>query len=584
MEQLKVLALLLTHLLMTGLPGAAAVLIAARRRVTHIPLLLAIGLAASGATAMLGFWLYYAAPIIGKTFSVFVLVGSVWIVAVSIRGRRIDRSLTRPLATPLVLWMLGSSFLVFLGFLHGGSGASIVTSATRFTGFRLPSDNDIPQFFATWFYTHGHNGIPPVYPGDWLASDRPPLQIGYVMMQRPLGWDNSGLNYELVAVALQQLWIIGLWALLVAARVGRMTRLLAMLSVLVSDLAIVNGFFVWPKMLPAAMLLAAAALMITPAWSDVRRQPAAGVLIGLLLVLAMLGHGSSVFGIVPLALIAAVRGLPSWRWLALAVAVGVLLYVPWSSYQKYGDPPGNRLTKWALAGTVTPDGHSTSTDIVDAYRHAGVGGTLHNKAENFVVISGGGPMVSDLKSAVDAAESGDLATAVVDIRGILFFDLLPSFGLLLIVPVLMLVARSRRALSGPEWRFALTCYSVVSLGAIIEGLVLFGNVPSQAVIHEGSYMLPVLGFCAAVAGARAAFPRFAGYLVGVSALVSVAIYAPVLNPSPGTGYEPIAIAVAAASLAAFGLVALRSQSEPATGPQPTTVELVTAKSGQLHQT
>ena len=56
-------------------------------------------------------------------------------------------------------------------------------------------------------------------------------------------------HYEALGVVLQQLWIIGMWALLIAARVSRRTRSLAIVAALVSDVAITNGFFVWPKLL-----------------------------------------------------------------------------------------------------------------------------------------------------------------------------------------------------------------------------------------------------------------------------------------------------------------------------------------------
>ena len=85
----------------------------------------------------------------------------------------------------------------------------------------------------------------------------------------------------MVSVVLQQLWIVGLWALLLAMRVRKVTRALVMVTVLVSDLALLNGFFVWPKLLPAAMLLAAAALIVTPLWGELRRSRWGAVLVGL---------------------------------------------------------------------------------------------------------------------------------------------------------------------------------------------------------------------------------------------------------------------------------------------------------------
>jgi len=553
MEQGELLLYLGVHLALTALPGVAAVLVAARRGVGQVPLLLGIGLAASGIVAMLAFWCYYAEPEIGKTFSFFVVFGSALVTALSLHGGAIDRSLLRRLSIPLALWALGSAFLVFLGFLHGGNALPIEMSGSRFTG-PMPNDNDLPHYFANFFYANGHHGTPA---GEWLASDRPPLQIGYVLSQRPMEWGNEGLHYQVLGVILQQLWIVGLWALLLAARVGRVTRALAIVAVLVSDVAIVNGFYVWPKMLPAALLLAAAALVVTPLWSELKRSLWAAALVAALLGLAMMGHGSSVFGIVPLALIAAYRGLPSWRWVGVGLLVGVAIMAPWSAYQKYGDPPGNRLTKWMLAGVPEIDERGTSEAIFDSYREAGIGGTVHNKAENFVTMAGGGPAVEAVESAVEAADEGDSAQALRWIRIVLFFCLLPSLGLLLVAPVAMALARRRGRLNPLEWRFALTCFWILAVGAIAWGLILFGNLPARAVLHAGSFALPILGLCGGVVGLRAIFPRFAIYYVGFSALLMLAVYVPAVDPLPGTSYSLLAAVLAAASLAGFCALALR---------------------------
>jgi hypothetical protein len=561
--EVKLLLLLGAHLLIAGLPGAAAALVAARRGVTNVPVLLATAMAVSGATAMLVFWMYFAAPVLGEVFAWATLLGSVEAGVLSVRGGGVDRTVLRQLATPLALWFLGSSFLVFLGFIHGGTGSALLTAEYRFTGWGLPSDNDIPRFFAAWFYAHGHTPRPPVY-SSFLFSDRPPLQVGYVLMQAPFGSHaTADLNYQLLGVILQQLWIVGLWALLLAARVGRITRALAVIMVLLSDLAIVNGFFVWPKMLAAAMLLAAAALVATPLWSELRRSAWAAALVAGLFGLAMLGHGSSIFGIIPLALVAAVRGVPSWRWLAIGVAVGAAFVVPWSSYQKYADPPGNRLTKEALAGLATADSRSTLQDVVDAYRRAGIGGTFHNKEGNFETMAGIGGAAPDLiKGAVDATDSGKVTSAVDDIRAVFFYFFLPSLGLLAIVPVLMAIGRRRRAADSAEWGLAMTCYAIAGVGCLIWGLVMFGNWTSTTVLHLGSYALPVLALSAGVAGVRAVFPRFALWWVGFNALMMLAIYLPAdpsYLPDPGYGpaYLPLPAVLTVASLVGFAALALK---------------------------
>jgi hypothetical protein len=548
------------HLVLTALPMFAAALFAASRGARNVAVLLAIALAASGAVALLSFWAFYADPLVGKSFSYLVLFGSVLLAVWSFREANLERALLRQVATPFALWALGSAFLLFLGFVHGGVDNPLGAGATRFSG-QLPSDNDIPRFFAEWFYYHGHGGTPPEFPGEWLSSDRPPLQVGYVLAERMFGADDLvDLRYQVLGVVLQQLWIVGLWALLLAARLGRLTRALAMLTVLVSDVAIVNGFFVWPKMLPTALLLGAAALLLTPLWPELRRSLWGAALVAALLALAMLAHGASVFGAIALLGVAAWRGLPGWRWIGVAALVGVVAMGSWSAYQKYGDPPGNRLTKWMLAGAMEIDDRGTSEAIVDAYREAGLGGALHDKGQNFVTMAGGGPALEQLDRAADAAGSGELADALRDLRELLFFDLLPALGLLLVVPAAMVLGRWRGPPQAHEWRFALSCFAALAVGAVAWGLLLFGNPPARTILHAGSYLLPVLGFCGAVAGIRAVLPRFGAWFAALAALLMLAIYAPVLDPLPGTAFSLAAALAAALSLAGFGALALRGEA------------------------
>jgi hypothetical protein len=552
----ELLLLLAAHLVLTALPGVAATLFAARNGVRSVPVLLAIGLAATGVLAMLAFWAYYADQTIGQTFSFFVLFGSILLTATSLWRGKLDRDLLRQLATPLALWALGSAFLLFLGFVHGDLARPLETGATRFS-HALPADSDLPRFFAEWFYVYGHQGSP-VYPGDWLASDRPPLQIGYVLAQRPFAFFDSLPHYQVLGVLLQQLWIVGLWALLLAARLGALTRGLVMLTVLVSNLAIVNGFFVWPKLLPAAMLLAAAALIFTPLWDELRRRAWAAALLGLLFGLAMMGHGSSVFGVIPLALVAAWRGLPNWRWIGVAALAVLVVMVPWSAYQKYDQPPGNRLVKWTLAGVVEIDERGTTEAIVDSYREVGFGGALRYKRENLLAMTGGEPAWEALERAGGHLGDGDLESTVRELRAIGFYYFLPSLGLLLIAPFVMLAARRRGRERPREWSFALLCLAVVGTGCLAWGLLAYGNLASRPSIHVGSYLLPILAFVGMVVGLRATFPRFAAYFTAGAAALMLALYVPVLDPLPETSYSAWPALLSLASLAGFGWMLRRA--------------------------
>lgn len=564
----ELLLVFAAHFALTALPAAAAALLAARLGVRSVPVLLAIALAATGVLAMLAFWAYYASRTLGEACTYLILFGSVLAVVWALWGGRVERRLLWALATPLALWGLGSLFLLYLGFAHEGAADALATAATRFSG-QLPSDNDIPRYYAEWLYLHGHHGTPPEFPGEWFIGDRPPLQIGYVLAQRPFGWGNEAPHYQTLCLLLQQMWIVGLWALLLAVRVGRLTRALAMLTVLVSDVAIVNGFFVWPKMLPAAMLLAAAALIATPLWTGLRRDPRAGLLIGTLFGLALLAHGGSAFGVVPLAILAAFRGLPGWRWLGAALLAGIVLMVPWSAFQKYEAPPGDRVTKWMLAGVPEVDERGLGETLADSYSEEGLGGTLDNKLDNLETMVGAEPTIDGLDLAIASLEAGHPDIALAEVRTILFFYLLPSMGLLLIAPLVMLARRWRRGPPDlPEWGFALTCFAIVAIGALGWALLLFGNEWAQAVLHQGSYLLPVLGLCGAVCGLRAAYPRFALWYVLLAAALMLAIYVPSLTPPEGTEYSWKAALLAAAGLAGFVAVVLRGPSDEPGGASP----------------
>jgi hypothetical protein len=548
----ELLLLLGEHLVLTALPGALAIAVAMRRGLASVPLLLALGLAASGTAAMAAFWAFYATPTLGKAVSVAIAAGS--LVAIAWIARRgLDRDVLRELVPPAALWALGSAFVLFFGFLHGGTGEPLLTATSRFS-HTLPTDNEIPKFFADWFYFHGHHGTPPLF-ADWLASDRPPLQIGYALSQRPFGWDGAGLHYEVIGVVVQQLWIVGIWALLRAARVRPIVRSLAIFAAMVSDIAILHGFFVWPKLIAAAFLLAALAIVLGREWDGLRRSAAAAALFAALCALAMLSHGSSAFLLLPLLLFAALRGLPSWRWLGVAALVGVVLLAPWSAYQRYGDPPGDRLVKWQLGGSLAIDDRGALETIADGYGEAGFGGALQNKWENVRQIVGFGETRSAVDDAAGEFFSGHPGRAAAALRFPRFFALLPLLGIFLLAPIAMAVARARGRPEGAEWSFALATLGLCAGACVLWALLMFGGPDSTATIHVGSLAVPLLAVCGCVVGAYACWPRLAFGLVAVNAIAVLLLYAPSLSPPVGTSYSPLAGLLAAASLAGFGLVA-----------------------------
>jgi hypothetical protein len=563
MAEAEVLLALLEHLALTAAPGVAAALLVVRQGTRSTPVVVGVALASSGVAAMASLWAYYASPTVGQACDYLVLFGSIEVAVWSWWSGRLDRRVLRPLLTPFALWALGGFFIVFLGFLHGGANEAVRMSASRFSG-TLPSDNDIPRFFAEWL-SHSHGSHPPIFPPDWLMSDRPPLQIGYVLSQHTFSPTTRELHYEVLCAVVQALWIPAMWAVLCAARLRPTTRGLAICAALVSDIAILHGFFVWPKLIATAFLLAALALVISPDWPRLRRNPRVGALLGCLVALAMLGHGSSIFGVIPLLGIVALRGLPSWRWLGASAFVGLALLAPWSAFQHYADPPGNRLLKWHLAGVTEVDERGTLEAIVDSYREAGLEGTLDNKWHNVTEMTGISRADPELGGAWDSVKAGHVDDALVWLRAYRFFALLPCLGLLLAAPFAMLLARRRRR-SEADWRFATYALAIVAIGCLFWILLQFG-VPgiSSTMIHAGTLAIPLLAICGCVAGLRATFPRLALAVVGLNALLVLALYTPSLTPPPGTGYSAVAAVVAVASLLGFGTVAIgdpRDRGEP----------------------
>lgn len=579
----ELVAGLIVHLALIGAPGVAAAVYAVRRGLKDVPVLLAVALVATGLVAFGSFWAYYAGSTVSKAWDVLWLLGSIVVLVRCWRGGGLDRALLKQLSIPLALWALGTAFVVFLGFLHGGTDHAVSMSALRFSG-QLPSDNDIPRFFSEWFATHGHQNPPPEYPGEWLMSDRPPLQIGYVLSQRAFFHTERELHYEILSAGVQGLWIVGMWAVLLAARLRARTRSLAMLAAMVSDIAIVHGFFVWPKLIAAAFLLAALAIVISPAWSRSRHDLRTGALIGALLALAMLCHGSSIFGVIPLVGLAIWRGLPSWGWVAAAVLAGLALTIPWTAYQHYANPPGNRLLKWQLGGDTGVDSRGVLDAIEDGYSEAGFDGTLTNKEENFGEMVGWPRLKNDVEYAIDDLEFDKPGLAGAAIRDVRFFSLLPVLGFLLLAPLAMLFAAlTKRARQEEEWRFALIGFGFFVLACVAWGVLLFGTPDSRTTIHVGSLAVPLIGIVACVAGLRSCFPRLAAWLVGVNVVFVLLLYLPSLTPEAGSSYSPLTAILTAASLGAFSWVVFRGSGDgdsPAVGEPSLGAELeVAAQTG-----
>ncbi|WP_242786275.1 hypothetical protein [Xanthomonas translucens] len=289
---------------------------------------------------------YIVSPILGKVVahSAFALP----LLALALRVRREGRTLIFQQGAELHRLFLPSLILALLilwiglyPFYWDGKDWPIPANRWR----NLPMDSWLPLTFANMVHG-GRLDVPMI--GDWLSSDRPPLQSGLYLYFHSL-LPRSGLIYQGLSTWAQTLIIV---PLLVLTRdlPKRSQRTVVILTLVLSPLVLLNGLFVWPKLL-AATFCAIFHLALFGSSSIVR--PTRWLMAGLAAVLAMLSHGGALFALVGSAtaflLLHRRQGVPI---LLKSGALALAAYVPWVVYQRFIDPPGDRLLKWHFAGHV----------------------------------------------------------------------------------------------------------------------------------------------------------------------------------------------------------------------------------------
>jgi hypothetical protein len=350
-------------------PGLAASLWYAHWRGFMPILVVPLALVGSSLLGYLGFWMSLLGPSVYRSLAWAVaLAGPVALVWIGKRRRLLLRS--DDIRAPLSLWILVGLFYVAVTFSFdlGKPGAAHVT--TRFLDEEISIDAHLPSLFAHELSRRPLK--PPAWVLNWKSSDRPPLQAGIVLLQRPLaeavGLTPWGLYLPLGCV-LQCAWVPALWAVFRAAGLSHRRSGIALLLTVFSGFVLVNAVFVWPKMLSAALTLIAVLFGVFQGVAPIGHPWARAVILGFSAALAALAHAGALFTLLPLG---ALLLLPAWSpgMTKLFVAGGgfLALWLPWSWFQSL-DPPGDRLMKMLLAGaefheryTIFPGGQI----VVDA--------------------------------------------------------------------------------------------------------------------------------------------------------------------------------------------------------------------------
>lgn len=515
----------LVDIVLLLLPMTACALLTARLGVTHWLLLMTAAVAGSGFLALVVFWAYLAGARFGRGVAIALTLASVAVLLEACRGRFAAWKALRPLLPVTALFAASGFFNVATAYLHESFATQPNAGIDRYR-INLPSDNNIAWFFARQLEAKARPLPEYVVPG-WQSSDRPPLQTGYILMQHAITNTANYNDYLVSSIVLQGCWILGLWALLRAMGKGRWAVAACLFAAVFNGFVLQNTVFTWPKLIAAAGILLAAAIVCTRQFPGLRRSRVAGALTGAAAGAGMMGHPGSLFALGGIAVVIAALWVlprlrpdwwrpPTWRFLWPAGALFALCYGPWSLYytQVY-QPPGNALSQVQLANTIAP-GQSTLKTVVNAYKQVGLHQTVTNKLSNLKTPFRGIP--SYLHWALSTvyheltghdSEAAKSAHHLVTAQFYYLGAILGFVGwglLILIIRAIRDLTRRVRASQRPglarpgaDYSQEYLLLTIVCVYSLVWAVALFG--PKATAAHQGTYFtepvllaLGILGF------------------------------------------------------------------------------------------
>lgn len=228
----------------------------------------------------------------------------------------------------------------------------------------FPVDNWLPKIFAGAILSEN---IQSPMVGDWLSSDRPPLQTGLFLLVGSVC--PTDIVYLVTSVG-AQLLVVG-FAVLLLRDIIKDTKFVFFMSIMLffNGTVFVNGLNVWPKLF-SALYQGIAFYYLYEIWFS-KTRTRQYILFGIAAALAFLAHGGSIFYLLGLAvlLLFALQRKEEMISLMYGLVSALLLYIPWVIYQKFIDPPGDRLLKWHLANQHVITDKSFLTVLIDYYRN-----------------------------------------------------------------------------------------------------------------------------------------------------------------------------------------------------------------------
>lgn len=506
------------------------------------------GVAVSGWTALFSLTILFFDPQFG--WMIVTSIVGLCILLIVRSWRLLFSPLTIRTLAPFGFCVAYTGALLILAIVPSGVTEPLEFVRSRFSD-PLPADNALPLLFA-------RNVLSAIFPtpmlGDWLGSDRPPLQSAYFLVAS-LGLPeffgsirNQDLAYQVQGSLLQSFWLAGIWVLLDELELPRFARWGALALCAVSGFAFVHGIFVWPKLLPVLHLCIIVAIAIPskrPRLSTWRL----GVLIGCNAALSLLCHGGSIFALAGIGVYALLnRRIPTLKFLFSVAVVAILVLAPWSLYQRYFDPPGDRLLKWHLAGLVNVDDRPFTAVLAEAYQMMTWRQFVHSKLADLAVIAGRpwGWVAMQFK-----AFSFDFFSAdTLQLRRAQFESVFATLGFFAWAPIAWSVLKRRLADSAPL-KAATMLFGVGCATLVIWILAMYE--PGSTSIHQGSlasvafFLVGSFLFCFSLSRPLAAV------LLAMQLFVSVRIY---MASQPDANGPSVALLSGFDWMLAIGLVVL----------------------------
>lgn len=465
-------------------PGAFLLLLFRRWRVAPANWVMAC-ITLSALTGYAAFWVYFLDYRLGRCFSVAVALAGIWGLLWRWRAPARSRDSLRALLAepdvrlPLTLMFLAALFYVAFLLFFDFPCDWVTLTQRRFLPGSFGHDSRLPMVFAQMLF-HGDYLRAPVFL-DWHNSDRPPLQAGIELLQRPFGGFFELFTYQILGTICQCVWVPAVWALCRAMSVSARRTGLVVLFCMLSGFFLFNSVYVWPKLLAGGLVVWAMAILLQPLRQGTKPTPGAAAMAGLAAGLGYLAHGGAAFTLIALAvLFVAPPYFIGIRQALSACAVFAVLLLPWTLYQRYYDPPGNRLLKWHIAGVVAIDARTTWQALSDQYSRLSAGQTLINKGDNVLRLFPGG-------GAFKSFDNWRVAEyyLVVPAVGVLNFAWL-LFGATWVF---------RRWTAKDADRGAARLVLCAALLAILDWvLLMFGgeSAGDLTVVHQGSYATVIL--------------------------------------------------------------------------------------------